>query len=197
MGVTRATIKRLFAKSGNRCAFPKCRLSVVTANGTMNAEICHIKAKSKKGPRYDRDQNDEERDGERNLILLCTTHHNIIDTEIDRYPVEKLTKMKYDHEQRYTQYLPELLIEHQERINFDIPKGWTFAEVVVTFVRSIEGTVDLRDFTQDEQNLQLQDTKLQELTVNEALSRLQFLNRDVPPYRVQRNDKKHFRLLKT
>ena len=38
---TEKTIKRHFAVSGNRCAFPDCTATLVTGT-TVTAEICHI-----------------------------------------------------------------------------------------------------------------------------------------------------------
>ena len=52
------TVRRLFALSGNMCAFPGCSLPVVESAGTITGEICHIKARSKDGPRYDAAQSD-------------------------------------------------------------------------------------------------------------------------------------------
>src|SRR5687768_11697745 len=66
---TVSTIKRLFALSANRCAFPKCGCPIVEETGTVTGIICHIKARSKGGPRYDSKQSDEERHAYPNLIL--------------------------------------------------------------------------------------------------------------------------------
>jgi len=54
---TETTIKRLFAVSGNRCAFPGCTAVLVTG-GVVTGEICHIKAQNPQGPRYDPAQSD-------------------------------------------------------------------------------------------------------------------------------------------
>ena len=40
----------------------------------------------------------EERDSYANLILLCPTHHLLIDKNTDDFPAERLYKMKIDHE---------------------------------------------------------------------------------------------------
>jgi tetratricopeptide (TPR) repeat protein len=64
-------------------------------------EVCHIKAKSPDGPRYDAEQMDEERHGFGNLVLLCPTHHARVDGNPDRYTVEKLLEIKAQHEARY------------------------------------------------------------------------------------------------
>jgi hypothetical protein len=98
---TDATVKRLFARSGNRCAFPKCTVEIVQGD-TLVGEICHIKAARPDGPRYDPNQTSAERHGYENLILLCGTHHTVIDADDEAYTVERLIKMKNDHEQRVT-----------------------------------------------------------------------------------------------
>jgi len=101
-GPSVATVKRLFAVSGNRCAFPGCeeRLADVASESVMG-EVCHIKAKSSDGPRYDAQQTDEERHGFGNLVLLCPTHHTRVDRDPDRYTVERLLEIKAQHEARY------------------------------------------------------------------------------------------------
>lgn len=98
---TDATTKRLFARSGNRCAFPKCTVEIVHGN-TLVGEICHIKAARPGGPRYDPRQTGAERHGYDNLILLCGTHHTVIDDDEEAYTIERLIKMKTDHEHKTT-----------------------------------------------------------------------------------------------
>ncbi len=81
-------IKRLFAHSGNRCAFPQCPLGLIQGE-TVVGEICHIRAAKPDGPRYDVSQTAEERHGYENLILLCPTHHTVIDADPESYTVEE------------------------------------------------------------------------------------------------------------
>jgi hypothetical protein len=98
-GPTTATIKQLFAVSGNRCTFPGCNLPLVdSGSGTVLGEICHIKARSPDGPRYDPHQVDEERHAFGNLLLLCPAHHKIVDDNPGEYTVEWLLKVKAQHE---------------------------------------------------------------------------------------------------
>lgn len=92
------TIKRLFAQSGNICAFPGCDLPIVENAGTVTGEICHIKAKSSEGPRFDPKQSEKERHSFDNLVLLCRRHHKIIDAEPEVYAVDALEVMKSVHE---------------------------------------------------------------------------------------------------
>ena len=61
-------------------------------------EICHIKAVSPGGPRYNPVQTDEERHGFENLILLCGKHHTVVDDDEGAYTVQRLADMKKAHE---------------------------------------------------------------------------------------------------
>jgi hypothetical protein len=93
------TVKRLFALSGNQCAFPKCSAAIVDGK-TVVGEVCHIKAAKPGGPRYDRTQTATERHSYENLILLCGTHHTVIDADEEAYTVGRILKMKNEHERR-------------------------------------------------------------------------------------------------
>jgi hypothetical protein len=105
-----ATIKRLFAVSGNKCAFPKCGSLLVDGKKVVG-KICHIKAKNEGGPRYDPNQTTEERHSHDNLILLCGRHHDVIDDDEDAYTVEYLHRLKERHEQGS----PRMSDEHAEQ----------------------------------------------------------------------------------
>jgi tetratricopeptide (TPR) repeat protein len=98
-GPSTAIIKRLFAASGNQCAFPDCTQPLVTS-GKVTGHICHIKARSPGGPRYDPEQSDEERHGFDNLVLMCPAHHDVIDADAEIYTVERLWEIKREHEER-------------------------------------------------------------------------------------------------
>src|SRR5947209_8517393 len=98
---SRPTVKRLFALSGNRCAFPDCPTRLVERDtGSVVGEVCHIKGEKPTAPRFDQGQSNEERHAFDNLILLCNVHHKVIDDNPQTYPVERLLKMKEDHETR-------------------------------------------------------------------------------------------------
>jgi hypothetical protein len=90
-------IKLLFARSGNRCAFPKCS-APMEANETLTGEICHIKGARPGSARYDSHQTDVERHAYANLVLMCPTHHAVIDDDEEEYTVERLCKIKVAHE---------------------------------------------------------------------------------------------------
>ena len=97
-GPSTATIKRLFAVSGNRCAFPKCTAPLIDGKKVVG-KICHIKAQSEGSPRFDANQTPEERHGYDNLILMCGSHHDVIDDDEEAYTVEYLHRLKAKHEQ--------------------------------------------------------------------------------------------------
>jgi len=92
------TIKKLFALSGNLCAFPGCSLPMVENDGAVTGEICHIQAKNKGGPRYNDSLSVNDRNAFGNLILLCSHHHKIIDAQPEIYTTETLTDLKSIHE---------------------------------------------------------------------------------------------------
>lgn len=94
---TPTTIKKLFALSGNLCAFPGCTQKLVDDDENLTAEICHIEAAKPGGERFNINQTDEERRDFANLILLCPNHHKVTD-DVAKYSVDVLGEMKRKHE---------------------------------------------------------------------------------------------------
>ncbi|MBP3954995.1 HNH endonuclease [Gemmata sp. G18] len=96
---SRPTVKRLFALSGNRCAFPNCQIPIVDSiSGSIVGEICHIKGEKEGSARHDQNQQNSERHSFDNLILLCGRHHKVIDDNESKYPVSFLINVKGKHE---------------------------------------------------------------------------------------------------
>lgn len=62
--------------------------------------MCHIKARSPEGPRYDPAQTSEMRHGYDNLILMCARHGRLIDADTTAYSVELLYAMKAAQEKK-------------------------------------------------------------------------------------------------
>jgi len=126
-------IKRLFAFSGNLCAFPGCVEKIVDEFGTIIGEICHIEAAEEGGERYNDESNDEYRRSFENLLLLCSNHHKKTNN-IDIYPPEKLMNYKKDHESRFSNenfLVSETIVEqainkHMEQINNNQNSGSQF-----------------------------------------------------------------------
>ncbi|MDR2790467.1 MAG: hypothetical protein LBB59_05780, partial [Campylobacteraceae bacterium] len=113
--ITDLTIKRLYALSGNKCAFPDCNVTFVSCENKTNVStICHIEAAEEGGERYNPNSNDEERRSFKNLILLCPNHHRITD-DVSIYTVEILRAMKKTHEAKMLQ--PEQLEKNPSALN--------------------------------------------------------------------------------
>jgi hypothetical protein len=104
MAISPKTQRQLSILSGNECAFPSCREPILdTDHHVIVGQVCHIKARSPGGPRYDPDQSPEERDGFDNLILMCGAHNKIIDEPASAvaFPVEMLREFKAKHEAQF------------------------------------------------------------------------------------------------
>ena len=93
----------IWGRSGNKCAFPDCRKTLVvhetsTDDASIIGEEAHIVAQKEDGPRGQSPLTPEQRDKYDNLILLCSSDHKIIDDQVNKYTVEVLKQLKLDHE---------------------------------------------------------------------------------------------------
>lgn len=125
MGYTDLTLKKLFALSGNRCAFPSCDALVLdSTHGVLTGQICHIKGKHPGSARYDKNMTDAKRDDYENLIVMCGAHHKIIDDEETRddFLVELLHQFKQNHEARnQSTVIQEDIVERLVRFFESLP----------------------------------------------------------------------------
>jgi hypothetical protein len=98
---TQLTLKKLYALSGNQCAFPDCPVMFVNwENDTNFSNICHIedaKENLHKSDRYNSNMTDVQRADYTNLVLFCPNHH-IETNDITKYSVENLKEIKRNHE---------------------------------------------------------------------------------------------------
>ena len=100
MAISDKDRKRLWAKSGNRCAI--CRHELIMTNETQSdfniGEECHIVSSAPNGPRHESGL--KNYDSYDNLILLCRNHHKIIDdiNNILLFSKERLVDIKSKHE---------------------------------------------------------------------------------------------------
>lgn len=114
------TLKLLFAKSGNQCAYPGCSTRLVVdateqSKGQVIGEICHIYPHGKKGPRSQQHSKPEDIDNPENLILLCPTHHVLIDKQPESHAIENLQKWKRSHEEKIIELIAkEKTLANQE-----------------------------------------------------------------------------------
>jgi len=106
------SIKILYASSGGLCAYPGCRTPlVVPQSRALLGEICHIHAASPGGPRFDPTQSDDMRNEADNLIILCPTHHSLVDQDPETYTAQSLLSMKQQHESRVAALIGSVAIE--------------------------------------------------------------------------------------
>jgi hypothetical protein len=104
------TLKILFALSGNQCAHPECANSIIEpktdySEALVVGHIAHIYAASDNGPRGNPTLSESDRKKPENLILLCPTHHVIVDGQHETYPATLLLTWKEKHERKFQQRL--------------------------------------------------------------------------------------------
>ena len=99
--------KILWAKAGNRCSYPGCWLELVVECGgpdtnAVLGEEAHIVSKKVGGPRGREEPPDGGLDSYGNFILLCPTHHTVIDNDAmsDAFTPGALLEMKRLHEMK-------------------------------------------------------------------------------------------------
>jgi hypothetical protein len=101
MPITDKNRKILWARSGSRCAF--CRAPFVFEGTGKDPESvvaaeCHIVSSAPTGPRHDPAFPAGAFDALDNLILLCATHHKMIDDQYEAYSAPVVRSIKQDHE---------------------------------------------------------------------------------------------------
>jgi HNH endonuclease len=114
MTISQKSIKILWSAAGGRCAYPSCweRLCYYDAGGAAPytlGEMAHIRGEKPGANRHDPGQTDAERDDYQNLILLCPTHHTLIDRPENEsvHTVATLHKVKAAHEAQVLQRLDD------------------------------------------------------------------------------------------
>lgn len=133
------TLREIFLKSGNLCAFPDCRELMMDEKGVFIGQICHIEAASPGGQRFNIKMSNEDRRAVSNLMLMCYKHHKVTD-DVLNYSVSILKRMKADHESRfshpdrailstltdYTQTKEPTVVKNLRRMNKVL--GWRYSD---------------------------------------------------------------------
>jgi hypothetical protein len=147
-------VKILWGRSGNRCAFPGCKIEL-TSDGEESTlgEMAHIVADSPNGPRGESDLTPEQRDEYSNLILLCPTHHTLIDSNPEEWSVEKLKQIKAEHENWVSRQLEQeriiinaidnsAFIESRENAWLEFGKNYVWLIVSITPLNISEDSIE-------------------------------------------------------
>ncbi|MEI8096266.1 MAG: HNH endonuclease [Spirochaetales bacterium] len=99
------TVKALWAQASGRCEFPGCNAILYRDGLTQfrgnSSYVAHIVADKPGGPRGDPELSPKLSTDLSNLMLLCDTHHRLIDREqVELYGVQVLRAYKKSHEER-------------------------------------------------------------------------------------------------
>lgn len=94
-------IKLLWGRAANRCAICRVELSEDAKSVTSSfnlGEQAHIVGEREAAARGKSPFTEAERNSYHNIILLCPTHHTLIDSSDADWPVEVLHRKKSEHE---------------------------------------------------------------------------------------------------
>lgn len=102
MSISEKEIKKLWGLAAGICSYPGCDTDCIPFinedDPTIIGEMAHIIAKKPNGPRGIEDGGDDTYE---NLILLCPTHHRLIDkAKKGTFTEEMLIQWKYEHENK-------------------------------------------------------------------------------------------------
>jgi len=119
MSISDKTRKVLWGRSGNRCAICKSEL-VIDSTGeddeSVIADECHIISSKPYGPRHDPSYSSDKLDSFENMLLLCRTHHKMVDDQSATFTACVLRQIKTDHEK----WVSQKLVENQKTSPFRI-----------------------------------------------------------------------------
>lgn len=95
---------QLFVSAGGRCQFPGCSDYLLEHRHTKKAgnfaQMAHIVAFGRKGPRANARLPKKYLNDASNLMLLCAPCHKEVDSRTDDWPVKRLRQVKADNEAR-------------------------------------------------------------------------------------------------
>lgn len=104
MGISQQVRRQLWSSSGGFCQNPSCRAKLFrfsdSGKATSIEELAHVIAQKPSGARGQSKFPSSQLDEFRNLILLCSTCHTLIDKNDDEYPVELILRWKEEHQER-------------------------------------------------------------------------------------------------
>lgn len=110
-------LKLLWGSAAGHCSFPDCHQeclveATLADDAAIIGKIAHICAHSDEGPRANPHLTVQERDCYDNWILLCGTHHDMVDAQPNTYTDDDLRGWKRAHEkwvhQRLAIEMPEV-----------------------------------------------------------------------------------------
>lgn len=134
MSISLKTHKRLWNRAGQTCAYPGCDQLLMIPTEAQDDDVivgkeCHIVARGDDGPRSPKALTKEEkkdyahliadRDGYANFILMCGVHHDMIDTDVSAWTVERLVTLKKTQERTVAEGTPrQQIVEDQIEVRY-------------------------------------------------------------------------------
>ena len=133
--ISRRDTKLLWGQSGALCAI--CKTIIIESKENNNGiypigVMAHIEGDKPGSARYNKSMIDKERSSYENHLLVCPICHTKIDNDPEKFTVEKLKKIKKEHEQtildKYRNLTPEITFAELEVIvkylvTSSIPEG--------------------------------------------------------------------------
>jgi len=104
---TGETLRELYLKCGNLCAFPGCSEIMINSEGEFIGQLCHIEAAEIGGPRFNKNMSNEDRRQFSNLMLMCYPHHKITHNE-ETYSTDQMKRMKQQHELKFSSIIDRI-----------------------------------------------------------------------------------------
>lgn len=111
MPVSKADIKLLWARTAGCCSAPGCGKNLLPSldrsGDVILGEMAHVIGRKVGSARNDKARGVDDRYD--NLILLCPTHHTLVDAAEADYPVDLLRKWKRDWEAKVAHAVMQLV----------------------------------------------------------------------------------------
>jgi hypothetical protein len=110
MAIEEKDIKLLWGKSAGRCSYPGCQADLapllMASGATVPGEMAHVIGRKPGAARSCKTTGID--DTYPNLVLLCPTHHTLVDKAEKDFPVDLLKKWKVDWEGRVSASFPQV-----------------------------------------------------------------------------------------
>lgn len=110
MAIDDKDIKLLWGKAAGRCSYPGCQTDLapllLSSGPTILGEMAHVIGRKPRAARSDAKVGID--DSYLNLVLLCPTHHTLIDKAEADFSVDMLRKWKHDWEGQVAAAFPRI-----------------------------------------------------------------------------------------